>query len=62
MALTNSEGSKRLSVSGRKKTKNTRRTSDAGLNNVEGTMPGVMLQSHPGESRPQLGLRLDPGL
>ena len=50
-------------ISGRKKKmKSTRRTSDASLNNVEGTMPGVMLCSHPGESSPWLGLHLGPGL
>ena len=62
MALTNSEGNKRPSVSGRKKMKNTGRTSDAGLNNMEGTMPRVVLCSHPGESSPWVGLPLDPSL
>ena len=49
MASTDSEGNKRLSVSERKKkTKSTGRTSDASLNNMEGTMPRVALRSHPG--------------
>ena len=42
--------------------KGTRRTSDASLNNVGGTMPGVILHSHPGERSPRLGLHLDPNL
>ena len=62
MASTSSKGNKKPSILGRKrKMRSTGKTSNAGLNNVEGTTPRVTLCSHPGESSPQPGLHLDPG-